>query len=278
MPLINKNSFLNLINDYTSESSEYIGMGNPNSNLLLVGSEKAFDVNLQPLIAHHELYHNNMHWKDLVCNHNTLYDPYDGELLHRPHPLDGFNPFNPLFLDETRQIVMPLGGHTYKKIKKLINDFQHLNHLPANDINPITTPGNNFELNTFSKCFITDLSCIPANNQNKANFQLDEFLQSERYNFLSHHASSFYQDFKTTILYFGNNTNYIGIVNSPQRLSILRIFNPSITHADRQIININGIEFECYIPKNGSKVILSYHFTNFRFFTVNYSAALASII
>jgi hypothetical protein len=275
MSLINKNSFLNLINENTSE---YIGMGNPNSDLLLVGSEKAFDVNLQPLIAHHELYHNYMHWKDLVCNHNHLENSYDDLLLNRPHPLDGFNPFNPLFLDDTRQIVMPLGGHTYKKIKRLVNHFQNIHHLPETDINPIDAPGNNFDLNTFSKCFITDLSSMPAINQNQANFQLDEFLQSERYNFLSHHASSFYQDFKTTILYFGNNTNYIGLVNSPQRLSILRIFNPNIEHTDRQMINSEGFNFECYIPNTGSKIVLSYHFTAFGIFTANYSIALASLI
>ena len=275
MSLINKNSFLNLINENTSE---YIGMGNPNSNLLLVGSEKAIDLSLHPLIAHHELYHNYMHWKDLVCNHNTLYDPYDGVLLHRPYPLDGFNPFNPLFLGVTRRIVMPLGGHTYKKIKRLVNHFQNIRHLPVTDINPIYAPGNNFDLNTFSKCFITDLSSKPATNQNKANFKLDKFLQSERYNFLSHHAASFYQDFKTTILYFGKNVNYIGKVNSPQRLSILRIYNPIIEHTDRQMITSGGFNFECYIPKTGSKVILSYHFTAFGSFTANYSIALASLI
>jgi hypothetical protein len=275
MALINKNSFLNLINENTSE---YIGMGNPNSNLLLVGSEKAFDVNLQPLIAHHELYHNYGHWKDIVLNYNHHKNSYDELLLNRLHPLNSFNPFNPLFLDDTRQIVMPLGGHTYNKIKRLVNDFLNIHHLPETEINPNAAPGNNFDLNTFSKCFITDLSSMPAINQNQAKFKLDEFLQSERYNFMLHHASSFYQDFKTTILYFGKNTNYIGNVNSPQRLSVLRIFNPDITHADRRTVNRNGIEFECYIPKNGSKLILSYHFTNFKFFTANYSIALASII
>ena len=275
MSLINKNSFLNLINENTSE---YIGMGNPNSNLLLVGSEKAFDVNLQPLIAHHELYHNYKHWKDIVYNHNNIENPYDDILLQRPHPLNGFNPFNPLFLDETRQIVMPLGGHTYRKIKSLVNHFQNIDHLPETDIIPIAAPGNNFDLNTFSKCFITDLSSMPATNQNKANFKLDEFLQSERYNFLNRYASSFYQDFKTTILYFGKGKNYIGKVNSPQRLSVLRIFNPNITHEDRQVKNRNGIEFECYIPENGCKVILSCHFTAYSCFTANYSIALASLI
>ena len=119
---------------------------------------------------------------------------------------------------------------------------------------------------------------MPATNQNKANFKLDKFLQSERYNFLSHHAASFYQDFKTTILYFGKNINYIGIANSPERLSVLKIFNPNITHEDRQVINVNGYAFECYMPENGNKIILSYHFTNWNFFTVNYSIALASII
>lgn len=276
MPLIQKNSFLNLIKKNTLE--EYIGMGNPNSNILLVGSEKAFNVDNQPLIAHHELNFNYEHWKNIVHHYNHLTDPYDNLLLTRPYPLDGFNPFNPLFLLDTRCIVMPRGGHTYHKIKRLINHFQGIHHHPDTYIDPTLPEGDVFDFNTFSKCFITDLSSTPATNQKKANFKLDEFLKSKRYDFLLNHASSFYQDFKTTILYFGKNENYIGRVNSDQRLSVLRIFNPSVTHGDRIIEHVGGFDFECYIPKSGSKIILSYHVTNYRYFNTNYSIALSSLI
>jgi len=266
--MVKNSKFLELV---SSDKQEYIGMGNPDSSLLLVGSEKALDNQKHQGIIHHELHHNWSHWADIVNHHSHLVDPYDIVLLKRGGDLVDFNPFNPLFLAETRSIVLPLGGHTYKKIKGLINSpYKKAIH----DLNPLTTP---FAINVFSKCFITELSADPALNQNTAKFNLKNFISSSRYDFMRYGDAGFYKGFKTVLLYFGKNDKYIGTVGSAERLAILKIFDPEIDHQHIKTVKIDGFEFVYYQRSNNVRILLSYHMVA-RPFTNVYRKALSSLI
>ena len=258
MALINRQEFVELLNSNflrdLNENKEnfYVGMGNPNADTLLIGSEKA----LNPLdaiyapILRHELELNIDHWIDLLDNYNHLENPFDLNLLNRNPPLNRFNPFNPLFLVQTANIVGNTAGHTYAGMNRLINRVHNQNFgLYTND----------FTSNFFSKIFISELSTNTALNQNVANFNLANFLDSARYNFLTTTASNFYRSFKTVVIYCGRNTHYVGIPGTENRLKVIQIFNPTLSHID--LITINAISpIEIYSNGVGSNVILCRHF------------------
>lgn len=280
--MINKKSFIDLIKKYEEKESpqdhDYIGMGNPDSSLLLVGSEKAIDPIHDAAIMHHELFHNIDHWFDIVMHYNHLANPFDPILLNRAMPLNGFNPYNPMFfLANIGQIVG--GGHTYSGMNRLINQFEVLHGLL-----PITNIHSDlFNENSFSKYFITELSSKPAKKQAAAKFNLKDFLISSRYNFMTGHAAEFYRDFKTTILYFGKNKKYCGIAGTSERLNVIQIFNHNLTHTDLAIYSDphHHFEIEYYDSlKGGSRVILTRHFTAWApvAFNLDYANAVSRLI
>lgn len=275
MALIIKESFQNLLVSFDRKNDfPYIGMGNPNSKILFVGSEKALDSS-NPLyneIFEHELFLNFEHWFNVLQNSNHLTDPFDLILQNRNHPFNGFNPFNPLIFEITSLIVRNSGaGHTYFGLQRLLNAYENLNNEEVSNIF-----SDRFTDNTFSKCFITELSANPARNQVKANFKLNEFLISERYEFMRGIASEFYQDFETVVIYCGKNNRYVGLPNSDRRLEVLRIFNPHIVHGDLRQVNINGCLFDVYENNNGAKLILTRHLSSG--FGYNMANAIASEI
>ena len=258
MALINRQEFVELLNSNflrdLNENKEnfYVGMGNPNADTLLIGSEKALnplDATYAPILRH-ELELNIDHWIDLLDNYNHIENPFDLNLLNRNPPLNRFNPFNPLFLEQTANIVGNRAGHTYAGMMRLINIVLNQNFgLYTRD----------FTNNVFSKIFISELSTNTALNQNLANFNLANFLDSARYNFLTTTASNFYRSFKTVVIYCGRNSDYVDNPGSENRLKVIQIFNPTLSHMD--LITIDAISpIEIYSNGLGSKVILCRHF------------------
>ena len=258
MPLINRQEFVELLNSNflrdLNENKEnfYVGMGNPNADTLLIGSEKALnplDARYAPILRH-ELELNIDHWIDLLDNYNHLENPFDANLLNRNPPLNRFNPFNPLFLEQTANIVGNKAGHTYAGMNRLINRVHNQNFgLYTND----------FTSNVFSKIFISELSTKTALNQNAAKFKLANFLASDRYNFLTTTASNFYRSFKTVVIYCGLNNQYVGKIGDENRLRVIQIFNPTLLLSDLIRIETPSSRIEIYNNGMGSKVILCRH-------------------
>ena len=259
MPLIYKPEFVELLNSNflrdLNENKEnfYVGMGNPNADILLIGSEKALnslDPNYGPILRH-ELELNIDHWIDLLDNYNHLENPFDLNLLNRNPPLNRFNPFNPLFLEQTANIVGNRAGHTYAGMKRLIKIVYNQN---------LDLYTNNYNLNVYSQIFISELSTKTALNQNAAKFKLANFLASDRYNFLTTTASNFYRRFKTVVVYCGLNNKYVGKTGTENRLRVIQIFNPTLSHMDLITIATTSSPIEIYSNGLGSKVILCRHF------------------
>jgi len=256
MPLINKLSFIDLITNLTAESSKpYVGMGNPDSNILMVGTEKALNAdnpnNDHESILIHELCLNVAHWNNLLVEYNYLDNPFDLMLLERPLPFAGFNPFSPLLFEITHNMVYGKGGRTYYGIQRLVNHYEVLHNLPVT--NAFETI--NFNNSTFSKCFITEISANPAINQMQAAFKLNHFFEGDRYNFMTNEAAAFYQSFSTVVIYAGKNKKYVGQEGTENRLNIIRIFNPNLEH-----FHIHRMENHIYYD-NGevARVILCRH-------------------
>ena len=255
MALIKKTEFTSLLNSpflrSLSENKEqyYIGMGNPNADILIVGKEKALDLNDEnylPIIQH-ESNLNIDHWMSVVDSYNDLSNSFDSLLMKRTSPLNGFNPFCPMLFPITAQLVHSKPGHTYKKIEKLLN---------LGEIDDFSSPENN----VFNFCFLTEINHVPT--LRNATFNRVNLAHQSRKSFISNNA--FFQSFKIVVIHVGvNSRNYIGARNSEERfLNLQNMFNSELQNEpQRLVLDVNNagrtIEADLYFnSKNTSLVIV----------------------
>jgi hypothetical protein len=259
MPLITKPEFIKLLSSYSQGNQNYIGMGNPNSDTLLVGSEKALDSTkeAEAPILNHELTLNFRHWFDIYMSYNSLNNPLDNMLLTRKGDLHSFNPFNPLLFKPTANLVGKHAGHTYAGITRLFNHYEDINGYTKTSLYDTSFAGS-----TFSRLFMTELSDRPAKNQTNAKFDLNSFFASDRYHFLVGSEGDYYRSFNNVIIYCGCNINYVGRKDSPESLKIIQIFNPSLSHGDLTTIPTGTTNLEIYKNGTGAKVILCRHLSS----------------
>ncbi len=238
----------------TGGANDYIGMGNPDADVLLVGCEKALEEEQEPMrsIWAHEFLYNQEHWSDIV-KHHTGTDPFDPSLLLRPDKLAGFNPYSPILFAPTASIVKRKGGHTYRGMERLVSAYEARGSLA-----PTTSlfDSVHFTKSIFSRVFITELSDKVALRSADAGFDVKTFIGGPRHRFMSSMASEFYQGFRTVVLYCGRNAKYVGRTGTPEREAILRIFNPAVSHT--QLTVHSG--FDVYAPPKGARIILCRHF------------------
>jgi hypothetical protein len=211
---------------------DYIGMGNPDADILLVGREKALDPGSptdRPIILH-ELLLNHPHWYDIVVNHPNV-GSHDPVMLGRPHPFTGFSPYNPLLFTDTWNIIARKGAHTYRRMWLAVNCGTGVDQVAGfNQMNNQQRQAWSWGL--FDKVFITELSMQVARSSSNVRFKLKEWLQGPRYHFMSGMAAPFFQRFKTVVIYAGvKNRRYVGAPGSAERLALVRLFNPTLTHA-----------------------------------------------
>jgi hypothetical protein len=235
---------------------DYIGMGNPDADILLVGREKALDPDEphdRPIILH-ELLLNHPHWYDIVVNHPNR-GSHASALLQRPHPFPDFSPYNPLLFQDTRDRVASNGPHTYRRMWLTVNQGATADQLRGlSRMNKQQQEAWSWGL--FDKVFITELSIQVARSSSKVPFKLNEWLQNARYRFMSGMAAPFYRRFKTVVIYAGvKNHDYVGAPGSPERLALVQIFNPSLTH-NHMHLRANGMVQE-YANGSGARVLIT---------------------
>jgi hypothetical protein len=241
--------------DYKPQEYPYIGLGNPDANILFVGSEKKEEVNF-PQILQHELVYNFVHWCNLINEHSTFNDRFHPGLKLRGNQLDHFNPFSPLSLDETCLAVYKLGNHTYRRIETIINGITlNFNSTPPKSIFAISP--KKYEDSIFSKCFLTELSDHPLPAQNGV-WDFTGFKNSARgQHILKGSLGKFYRSFKKIVIYAGRS--YTGDVGSLQREEIIQMFNPNLTNLDIQVGAYDGVElYQKYVSeKGGAEVVIT---------------------
>lgn len=149
----------------------YIGFGNPNSEVLILGKEKGFDYENNEKQAFFESINNPKEWHHYIKNEiSYTEEKYDSN--------SGY--YNNSFIPYLEAIKK--SGHTWNKYKKLIQEVY---------------PNEEFQDNFFLRnCFISEINHNPSKTSiiKKYNFE-------ERINFLKH---SFYKSFRVTILACGN--------------------------------------------------------------------------
>jgi hypothetical protein len=115
----------------------YIGYGNPNSEILFLGKEKAFDITNSPDLFLHESINNNIQWECLIENCNTNLE------------------FNPLFPQKYFGEKFKIKHtHTWGMYHKLVKGITE---------NPnISSELGVLENNFFNHCFTTEVNHIPS--------------------------------------------------------------------------------------------------------------------
>ena len=268
--LIKNNSFKKIFKNfgityvYDPIEHPYVGLGNPDANLLLVGSEKFFNINSEkaeeaafPIIYQHEFVYNYSHWSNLVRDYSSgYYDALHPKLKLRGAPLNYFNPFSPLTLDETCYTVYKQEDHIYKRIETIINKILLTFHsLPPKSRFNIR-PHKYYE-SIFSKCFLTELSDKPMSIQNGI-WDFDKFKTSPRGKQMKDgNLGNFYRSFNKVVIYAGKN--YTGEVGSLQREEIIQLFNPNLSNANICFGMDGGVNlYQKYVsPKGGAEVVVT---------------------
>lgn len=121
----------------------YIGFGNPNSKILIIGKEKAFDFNNKDLLIK-ESINNYIQWKEIISSYSLK------ENQSKVCKEIGFSPVLPKAYHSGKT----KGRHTWKIISELIN---HISKEPK-----ILEESNHLENSIFNECFLTELNYIPA--------------------------------------------------------------------------------------------------------------------
>lgn len=165
----------------------YIGYGNPNSEILFLGKEKAFNINNNPDLFLHESINNNKQWEYIIENANV------NDLK-----------FSPLYPQQYFENKFPdykiKKNHTWGMYCELVYAITAKSD--------ITTSSKILENNFFHHCFTTEVNHIPSKYSShiKSSALRHELLQ---------HA--FYKSFKYVII------GAIGSISPPQIKNIFDI-------------------------------------------------------
>lgn len=150
----------------------YVGFGNPNSKILIIGKEKAFNFDNKDLLIK-ESINNYIQWKEILSSYSLE------ENQNKVNKEIGFSPVLPKAYHSGKT----KGRHTWKIISELINqtikepkELEEINHL---------------ENSIFNECFLTELNYIPAK------YNEGTGLTETRKQFLS---QTFYKTFPVVII------------------------------------------------------------------------------
>lgn len=172
-------AFKNLILRDT-KSGDFIGFGNPNSKILIIGKECALDLESD---NHQDIFErsnkpNHAHWLANINNEHIT-----PESVPTWKDAKIFNPLYPYKGDALSDL--PRGNSTWRNYQKLINQLY-----------PQAT-----ELTTFHQyCFITEFNDIPM-NYSKSSPEVQRAVQNRCANILSH---PFFKEFSVVIVACGH--------------------------------------------------------------------------
>lgn len=145
----------------------YIGFGNPNSEILFVGKEKAFDISNSPELFIRESINNTLHWTSIY--QNNQYEINHPEIFENL----GFNPFFPKAYNTKK--IPP--RHTWGIYSTIVNGIYNTNLMLNESID--------FQNSFFSRCFTTELNHIPSTysrglrmSQTRKTYFMNDFYRS----------------------------------------------------------------------------------------------------
>lgn len=151
---------------YMLSNPYFIGFGNPLSEVLFIGQEKAFDIESDKELLLQESINNNFHWQNIIIDNRT--------------PAK----FNPKFPRKYHNSKIRR-GHTWAFYSRILAAFYNLNH------QELITEIKSSSKSVFNYCFMTEINNVPRKKNNGST------LIMERYFFLQ---NPFYKKFKYVII------------------------------------------------------------------------------
>jgi hypothetical protein len=151
-----------LVNPY------YIGAGNPDSDIIFIGKELAHNPSNNPDLFFLESISNWYLWNEFIKNINfnsvslsNNSPPNIDSLIQNFTTKYQYCPLNPLSSKHINSIGSVFnGGHTWRKEEKII-----LNSKYSSGVSSYNKKNYQFSTNFFSKCFTTELNCVPSKNK-----------------------------------------------------------------------------------------------------------------
>lgn len=156
----------------------YIGFGNPDADLLIVGQEKAFNAFNNPELMLYESINNSFQWAKIIENNGDVSEV-------------NFDPRNPRKHHSSKF----KGNHTWSKYSILIDAFYGINSCHENMKKDWAQNSGD---TLFDKAFTTELNVTPA----ASNSGLD--LTEKREQLLS---NPFFKNFKVVVFAIGSPSN-----------------------------------------------------------------------
>lgn len=152
----------------------YIGFGNPNADLLIIGQEKAFNAFEEPDLMLYESINNQFQWGKIINEAATNEITFDPRNPRRNH-LEGRK-----------------GNHTWTKYSILADEYFNLNSCKQNMMKDFK---DNQGPTLFDVAFLTEFNVTPATTHSSLT------LTEERKQVLTH---SFFKQFKIVVFAIGN--------------------------------------------------------------------------
>lgn len=205
----------------------FIGFGNPNSNILFLGKEKAFDIHSSPEGFFDESINNTLCWKLISRN----------EFVN----LETLDPLNP----RKKYTAGIKKVHTWGKYAQILAELDKIDMINAkvkleweNLIKPYEENDNN---TLFDYCFMSEINHIPSKYSNGV------VLNEERMKFLQ---NPFYRKFKYVVI------GAMGYLNENDINEMFGIIEPKNTVVLDKIGRNKEVEFTADIFKREGQIIV----------------------
>lgn len=219
--------FIDLIND-ENWGNEYIGVGNPNAKILIVGKECAINKGTNP--DQYDRYKRNYDYWLKNCNDNNKgADNVEPWSLNNEIP-EKYNPLYPYKTQLFKVLCMKDGivirgdkgtSRTWYNYQKLIN-FYRERPLAGN-----YTPPNTSTIDFFKDCFLTEMSneCRPNNNVHISEINKTKDSVINRYHLMCK-TPYFQNQFDTVILVCGHYLDkaFLGV---NEDIELNKMFGPA---------------------------------------------------
>ena len=209
---------LSEIRDLKSLSNPfYIGFGNPNSDILFLGKEKAFDITNSPNLFFHESINNNKQWEEIIEDNSC------NDLV--------FNPLFPQLYHKVKNNHRIKARDTWGMYCEVVKGIKRNNP-------EIRSNTENWEDNFFNHCFTTEVNHIPSKYSShfKSTLNRGELLREP-----------FFKSFKYVI---------IGAIGSIEQKEIEKIFGSDLLIETVEIGENKRGKIEIKVLKNESQKII----------------------
>lgn len=206
----------------------YVGFGNPDSDILFLGKEKAFNITDNPDLFLFESIDNILHWETI--QKAKIFDP-----KIKFYETSDFNPIFPRLHHNSKFSKR----HTWGVYAQIISLLRQLDH------STLINETDNYEQSLFKHCFMSEINHIPSkysygnkkiNDERKA-FLSNDFYKGFKYVFIGANGYITQSELENIFEAKTINQNYkVGEIGTKEK----RTLSVDILKSEKQTIVLSG--------------------------------------